>query len=286
MAASRQIGRRVVIGLAIVMSFGAGGLVQKYIGFGNIVPGLPKWKAARQRGLEVQDAEIFLLVGQSNMAGTAQLARNQVLKADGVFVFRDDQFSIAVEPINPTGVGPGLSFATSYRSERGPGPGIVLLPVVAPGSNLRAFLPSDDSDCLYARMIRHALGAKHHGKLSGLLFFQGESDTDRTKGDLADDWGDGFTELVNRIRRDLRTPDLAVVFAQIGPDPGDKIDWKRVQERQAAVELHNVAMIRTSDLEVDESAIHFTLESYIEIGKRFASKMARLKTHNDTSASE
>jgi hypothetical protein len=107
------------------------------------------------------------------------------------------------------------------------------------------------------------------GRLAGLLFFQGEADAvDRVR---ADTYGARFTAFVEDLRRDLGRPRLPVVFAQIGSTttPDAFPSWQRVQQQQAAVHLPCMAMIETADLPIRDN-VHYTTESYQEIGRRFA----------------
>ena len=47
------------------------------------------------------------------------------------------------------------------------------------------------------------------------------------------------------------------------------INWEVIKEQQASVDLPNVRMIKTDDLELGD-AVHLTVESYLEVGRRFA----------------
>ncbi|HBS06720.1 MAG TPA: hypothetical protein DEA96_17255 [Leptospiraceae bacterium] len=84
-------------------------------------------------------------------------------------------------------------------------------------------------------------------------------------------WGLLFADFVNNFRGDLQTPELPVIFAQIGDQKRPDVykHWKTVQEAQSSINLENVSMIRTSGLPLRDS-VHFTAESYLIIGQRFA----------------
>jgi hypothetical protein len=114
------------------------------------------------------------------------------------------------------------------------------------------------------------------GKISGILFFQGETDA-------ADpiqypdppphpsEWSEFFTAFITDFRKDLHEPDLPVVFAQIGSiwSPEGFPNWDVVKEQQASTRLPMSAMITTDDL-VLMDGLHFTTDSYRIIGNRFA----------------
>lgn len=117
-------------------------------------------------------------------------------------------------------------------------------------------------------MLKRALAASPAGEIKGLLFFQGENDSEGKNTDHFNDWDIKFEQFVKEVRHDLGNDSLPVIFAQIGK--GNSINWEKVKKCQGKVQLKNVYMIKTDDLNYAK-APHFTTESYIEIGKRFAS---------------
>jgi hypothetical protein len=117
-------------------------------------------------------------------------------------------------------------------------------------------------------MIKKALAASSQGRIEGLLFFQGENDTEGDSTDHYNDWDLMFEKFVNDVRMDLNNDSLPVIFAQIGK--GENKLLLKVKERQAAVHINHVIMIKTDDLDYQKDDIpHYTTEGYIEIGRRF-----------------
>ena len=84
-------------------------------------------------------------------------------------------------------------------------------------------------------------------------------------------WGLLFADFVDNIRADLELPSLPVIFAQIGDHrrPDVYTHWKSVQDAQSRIQMRNVSMIETRGLALRDS-VHFTSESYVIIGQRFA----------------
>jgi hypothetical protein len=105
--------------------------------------------------------------------------------------------------------------------------------------------------------------------VSGVLFFQGESDA--VDAGQASTWGSQFAGFVSGVRADLHRKLLPVVYAQIGrPDGMPFPYWNVVKAQQASYHAPGVAMIRTDDQPQQVGNVHFTTASYRVIGRRFA----------------
>ena len=85
------------------------------------------------------------------------------------------------------------------------------------------------------------------------------------------EWSELFTAFSTDLRNDLNQPDLPVVFAQIGTNwsPEAFPNWDIVRKQQASIQLPMTTMITTDDLPLLDG-LHFTVDSYRIIGKRFA----------------
>jgi len=237
---------------------------------------------------------LFVLAGQSNMSGRAPLDEVQPPDPD-IYVFgNDDRWRLAVEPVDSpegqvdavsldraAGFGPSRAFADSLKA-RYPDLVIGLIPCAMGATIIEEWHTSVDDATLYGSCLKRVRAAEPMGRLSGVLFFQGESDTN----DLEtlhgfplrpDTWATHFTRYVHDLRSDLRQPQLPVVFAQIGAHtaPDRYVNWTTVQAQQASVDLPQVRMIRTSDLSLIDR-VHYDVPSYRTIGGRFAAAMAEL----------
>lgn len=237
--------------------------------------------------------DIYLLAGQSNMEGGADLGNSYRVSSknsENIFVYGKDFnwyeaeepiFSIgkyrskAAQLINPGTVGPSLFFAEEIIKDN-PGLCVGLLVTAWGGSNIASWQRSTRNGALYNELIERALAAKYHGSIAGLLFFQGENDTEGKPEDHPHDWSLWFENFVQSVREDLNDPNLKIVFAQIGHK--DEGLSAVVKAEQARIKMSGVSMIKTDDLsQMDNN--HFTFESYQEIGSRFAEAMIELKAH-------
>jgi hypothetical protein len=227
--------------------------------------------------------ELFALAGQSNMVGFSPLPAEQP-PLPRAFVFGNDyRWREAKEPVDDPrdqvdlvsrdvgpdlGTSPGVACARALLEAK-PDMAIGLVPCARGATSLGEWGRALGDDTLYGSCLKRLGAAAPMGRIAGVLFFQGESDAE--KGPSADDYAARFTAWVEDLRRDLGRPHLPVVFAQIGSTttPGAYPNWRKVQEQQAAVHLPCVAMIETADLPLGDN-VHYTTESYQEIGRRFA----------------
>ena len=125
-------------------------------------------------------------------------------------------------------------------------------------------------------MRQVGLTARNFFSPGPILFFQGEADAIdpelyQESELFPNKWDDRFMDLVNNWRNDLESPELPVVFAQIGSNTAPEVfvNWALVKEQQRSVEIPLCLMITTDDLALQD-AVHFTPESYQTIGERFA----------------
>jgi hypothetical protein len=288
--------------LAGVFVLGAlsGVLFQRQVGVGRVLrPARPPVQERPSGGIpgELQGTlSLFVLAGQSNMCGYAPLPAMQALDPRAFLFGNDYRWRQASEPTDdPTdqvdrvsrdrdvGTSPGLSFARAMLEARPQG-AIGLIPCAKGDSTILDWRRAGGEDTLYGSCLKRIAAASSMGRLAGVLFFQGETDAldpARARGRAlsANAYGKRLEALVRNLRNDLESPLLPVVFAQIGGQgmPEAYPNWQRVQEQQAEVQLPCVAMIRTADLPLRDH-VHFTTESYEEIGRRFARAYLDLTT--------
>lgn len=289
--------------LSIVFLIGAmaGAVIQKTIGVGNVLravgipypTSLPSGDPYVLSTTEIPQVyrgqmSLFILAGQSNMVGWAPLPEEQKTNPR-IYVFGNDyRWRIAREPIDQAhnqvdkvsedrnaGYGPALAFALA-NLERRPQAVIGLIPCAKDSTGIVQWQRNISDQTLYGSCLKRARAASPMGRISGILFFQGETDAlDPTLYPQPEpqplDWALLFTAFITDLRSDLQEPELPVVFAQLGPDPlsPDFPNWKIIQEQQSSIVLPMTAMITTGDLPLMDG-LHFTADSYRTIGVRFA----------------
>jgi hypothetical protein len=279
----------------------AGIVLQRYVGLGNILrsagvayptrtplaspsafPGIemPKEHQGRMR--------LFILAGQSNMVGWSQIPDGERTDTRIYLFGKDYRWRIAEHPLEDAsdqvdmvsenllaGFGPGMDFAFALLESQ---PDIVigLIPCAKNSSGIIQWQRDLSDRSLYGSCLKRAYAASPMGRLAGILFFQGETDALRPELSLEAEpkpyeWSELFSSFITDFRHDLGEPELPVVFAELGSRPALQafINWEIIRQQQQSVELPMLAMIKTEDLPYHDG-LHFTVESYRTIGKRFA----------------
>lgn len=238
---------------------------------------------------------LFILAGQSNMVGYGKIDPREIEVSPKILVFGNDyRWKLAREPIDDpagqvdrvsldieAGYSCGTAFAERFLKYDSKG-FIGLIPCAKNGSSISEWQRNLSDNSLYGSCLKRALAASAMGRIRGLLFFQGESDAldpaiEPQKVKTPFQWGERFSRFVFNLRKDLRQPDLPIVFAQIGAhqDARSFKNWRAVQEEQSKISLPNCRMIKTDDLTLNDP-IHFDNRSYRIIGERFALAMLEI----------
>lgn len=228
---------------------------------------------------------IYLLMGQSNMAGRGKLGPEDKTPHPRVLMFTpDNQWQPAVEPITHDkpamlGVGPALAFGKAM-AERNPGVTIGLVSCAVGGTPLKRWEPGGD---LYSNAVQRARLALRDGTLKGILWHQGESDSGAAAN--ANSYGERLGKMVQAIRADLAAPNLPFVAGQIGEflydrSPGHSPYARVVNEAIAKLpeQIPAAGCAPSQGLKDKGDALHFDAVSQREFGRRYAAEMLRLQT--------
>ncbi len=237
--------------------------------------------------------KLYVLVGQSNMVGAADVP-NDIKTSANVFTFGNDyQWKRSTEPIddakgqidviskdkNP-GFGPAFTFAKTIIAQDS-NQLIGLIPCARDGSSITDWQQNLSDKTLYGSCLKRVRAASPMGEVSGILFFQGEADTidpqqfPNLQPD-AEAWAEKFAIFAYSFRQDIGNPNLPLVYAQLGQpkDLEGLPNWGIVQQQQGNIQIPNGTMIETNDLPME--GLHFTVDSYKVIGQRYAEAFASL----------
>lgn len=231
--------------------------------------------------------KLYVLVGQSNMVGAAELPAGIETSAN-IFTFGNDyRWAVTEPPVDSSvnqvdtisadenaGYGPAFPFARALVAQNN-NQIIGLIPCARNGASITDWEKSPSDQSLYGSCLKRIRAASPMGTVEGILFFQGEADAiDPTQfPSLQPDataWAEKFATFVYNFRSDIGKADLPLLYAQLGaPDDLEGLpNWGDVQQQQESIQLPNAKMIVTKDLPMD--GIHFTADSYRVIGQRFA----------------
>jgi hypothetical protein len=218
-----------------------------------------------------KDLQLFLLVGQSNMAGRGAVGAEDKQPIPHVWMLTEKQEWVpAVDPMHydkpaVIGVGIGRSFARELAAAA-PGVEIGLIPAAFGGSALDEWAADGKH---YPNAIARAKAAMKSGTLRGILWHQGEADS--SKEELARSYRERFAKLVARFRKDLDAPEVPVVVGQLGPFfKAPFVDTVNEQLATAPLMVERCGFAASGGLVHKGDNVHFDTPSLYELGRRYA----------------
>ena len=230
---------------------------------------------------------VFLLIGQSNMAGRGRLSDVSALQHAQVSMFREGRWVTAEEPLHTdkpeiAGVGLGMSFAMELVAGAGLAP-IGLIPCAVGGTSLSQWMPGAD---LHENAVSVAMSALADGSLKGILWHQGEGDSGN--GDDAASYGERFRDMVCSLRSKLSAPQVPVIAGELGPflrhrEGSDFFELVNQQLRELEGRLPTYACVSAERLRDNGDSLHFNAHSLREFGIRYARKYTELNEMNNRS---
>jgi hypothetical protein len=236
---------------------------------------------------------LFLLAGQSNMAGRGDVeAEDQAPLAGVLALDAAGRWVPAVDPLHwdkpGAGTGLGRSFAVEYLRAH-PGVTVGLIPAACGGSPIATWQPGQYFDQTHSHPYDDALArtrlALKSGTLQGILWHQGESDRGA---ELAERYEAALTELIARFRRELAAPRVPFVIGQIGQfagapwdDGGRRVD---LAQRNVAAHVPFATFVLADGLTSKPDNLHFDARSLREFGKRYAAAFSELESRSRAAA--
>lgn len=229
---------------------------------------------------------LFLLVGQSNMAGRGVVTpADKIPQARVLMLNQTGEWVPAVDPMHfdkpaAVGVGLGRTFGIAV-AEASPGVTIGLIPCAVGGSPIDVWQPGAFYDPTKSHpwddALRRAKLALRAGTLKGILWHQGESDSTAA---LAPKYETKLHDLIARFRSELQAPTVPFIAGQLGvfadsPWNEFKVQVDRVH-RDLPRRVVRTAFVSSEGLTHKGDKVHFDAESYRELGRRFAAAYFKL----------
>lgn len=221
---------------------------------------------------------LFLLAGQSNMAGRGAIAPEDKVPHPRVLMLdHSGNWVPAVDPVHfdkPfAGVGPGRRFAI-LLAESDPSITVGLIPAACGGSPLSTWTPGafwqQTESHPYDDALARTRKAMESDTLKGILWHQGEADCGNS---LSRTYHKRLTELFRRFRSEFGNPELPILVGQLSQFPGEK--WndskKRVDaaQRKVVEEMAPAAFVTSEGLTSNPDRVHFDAKSQREFGRRY-----------------
>ncbi len=236
------------------------------------------FNAFSQKANKSKPIEVYLLIGQSNMAGRGKVDAQSLITSDAILMLdKTNNWVLAKDPLHfdraSAGVGPGISFAQTMLKEN-KNIQIGLIPCAWGGSPIKAWQPGAKyfENFPYDEAIQRAKIAMQKGVLKGILWHQGESDNDPKK---AEAYLEKLKTLIVNLRKDLNAPNLPFVAGEIGYF--NKENHINAIINKLPNEVETTAVVTANDLKDGGDYLHFDTASARELGKRYAAAMKKLQ---------
>lgn len=218
--------------------------------------------------------DIYLLIGQSNMAGRGRLHEVSHIQHSHIHMFRDGSWLPAVEPIHTdkpdvAGIGLCMSFAHELV-ERFPTMQVGMIPTAVGGTPLSRWIPGAD---LYENAITICKDALSiGGKLRGILWHQGEGDSGNQNN--ANTYATRLLDMFTKLREELNAPDVPIITGELGPylTKHPTLRYYQTVNQQLhllATLLPHYAVASAQDLTDNGDNLHFDAKSLRTFGKRY-----------------
>ena len=231
---------------------------------------------------------IFLMAGQSNMAGRGWVEAQDTVPNKRVFSMDSEgKLLYAKEPLNlfePSyaGLDCGVSFARSLLKEIPSKINILVIHTAVGGSNIKQWI--DDSTHRNVKLLSNfkekVAIAKKYGTIKGIIWHQGEADANSKRIPL---YQKNLEILFNTFRTIIGNDQLPIIMGELGAFS---------KEPQAFISINTVirnfqqedaytAFIKTSDLMHKGDSLHFNSAGQRIMGERYAN-MYKQKFLNST----
>ncbi len=231
---------------------------------------------------QFDNMEIYLLIGQSNMAGRAEIELQDQDTLERVFLYTglsDNEWEKAANPLNKYSsirknlpmqrLGPGYTFARETAKAHSENK-IGLVVNAKGGTSISLWKPGSE---FYNEAVSRTKNAMKFGVLKGIVWHQGESDASKY-----DSYLPKIVELIESLRVDFNMPDLPVVVGQLSEDKDSRIDFNKMILRLPK-EIDNVEVVSTENTSTFDGT-HFNSASQRLLGERCAKAMTRIQKSN------
>lgn len=222
---------------------------------------------------------LFLLVGQSNMAGRGKVEDQDRQPHPRVLMLtKENRWAPAVAPLHfdkkSAGVGIGRAFGSEIANSNDEVT-IGLIPCAHGGSPISTWEPGayykPTKGYPYDDALKRTREALKVGVLKGILWHQGESDS---KPELCEAYEANLHLLISRFRKEFDAPNVPFIAGQMGQFK--ERPWSPAKKMVDAAQqdlpkhIHHTAFVNSNGLSHNGDEVHFDSASYRELGRRYA----------------
>ncbi len=220
--------------------------------------------------------DLFLALGQSNMAGRGKMTAEDILPIENVYILTPKgNMEIATNPLNKYSsirkelsmqqMSPSSSFLKTIRDKAEVSVGI--MQNARGGSAINSWLKGS-TDGYYEEAIRRAQEIRKFGEIKGIIWHQGESNSGDPNG-----YKTKLSRMVSDFRTDLNSPQLFFIAGEIAKWTGNQAFNTMIRTISTFIPYSDWASSEELTPLVDFSDPHFDAASVKILGERYAQKM-------------
>jgi hypothetical protein len=227
-----------------------------------------------------KNLDIYLVIGQSNMAGRATIRDEDKLSIEHAYLFTGSEttpwvgatnplnrYSSARKAISMQRLSPAYAFARSIAAaETGNEIGLVMN--AKGGTKIVQWLPGSE---LYLSAIKRTHDALKHGVLKGVIWHQGEADCDPIRVNM---YLGRLEIIINALREEFDNETLPFVAGQLFENESRHVFNQMILQLPDFIINTGVAI---SDGTSVSDGTHFDSKSAIILGDRYAKEMKRIQ---------
>jgi hypothetical protein len=235
-----------------------------------------------------EDVWVFILAGQSNMAGRGFVEPQDTIPNKRIYsINKNGELIFAKEPLNfnepnMAGLDCGLSFGKELLNHIPDSISVLLIHTAVGGSSINQWI--NDSTfrnvTLLSNFREKVKTARNYGMIKGILWHQGESDA--TTSENIELYQSRLNILFGKFRQAAGDQFLPILIGELGSFSENNDNWQSINRqiyKYAKTDINSL-VISTQDFDHKGDAVHFNSEGQREMGKRFAEAFVKLQTGN------
>lgn len=232
-----------------------------------------------------QNVWVYILAGQSNMAGRGKVEPIDTIPDSRIFTInREKELILAKEPLHfyepsMTGLDCGLSFGKELLKNIPDSISVLIIPTAVGGSSINQWI--NDSTFRNVTLLTNfkekiEIGKKF-GTIKGILWHQGENDA--TTQETIEIYNKQLQELFALFRNEIDNSELPIIIGELGSFSKTDDNWQAINSKiEEYVEIDpNSYLIKTNDLNDKGDRVHFDSKGQRKLGERFAKKIIKIE---------
>ncbi|WP_372755648.1 sialate O-acetylesterase [Labilibaculum sp.] len=239
----------------------------------------PKKTAYPDKMPKKKEVWVFLMAGQSNMAGRGFVEVQDTIPSQRILTLNSqNEVILAKEPLSfyepkMQGLDCGLSFARELLKQVPDEVSVLLVPTAVGGSSISKWV--GDSIHRNVQLLTNFKAkmdlAKKYGAIKGILWHQGESDANKN---CIPEYENRLSDLFSTFRRFSGNKNLPIFVGKLGSYSNNKRSWLLINEQieHYADNQENTYLIPTADFMHRGDYLHFDSRSQRKLGIRFANE--------------